>query len=256
MLTVSAQVGEGSAELIFTVRDTGIGLAPQSIARLFQSFSQADSSTTRRYGGTGLGLAISKKLAELMGGTMWVESRGVGLGSTFGFSIVAPLATAAPSGRRQLLGQQPALAGKRLLVVDDNATNRRVLALQTGKWGMQPRDTESPAEALRWLEAGEPSISPCSTCTCRRWTASRSPRASSACGPLGLVRTTATPDGEGGWRLDGTKIFITWGDHDAADNIVHLVLGAHAGGAARREGRQPVPGLHPRGECGRLARRA
>ena len=156
VLTVSAVTSEGSAELTFAVRDTGIGLAPQSIERLFQSFSQADSSTTRRYGGTGLGLAISKKLAELMGGTMWVESRGVGLGSTFGFSIVAPVATAAPTGRQPLLGPQPALEGKRLLVVDDNATNRRVLSLQTGKWGMLPRDTDSPAEALAWLEQGEP----------------------------------------------------------------------------------------------------
>ena len=156
VLTVSAVVHEASAELTFAVRDTGIGLAPQSIERLFRSFSQADSSTTRRYGGTGLGLAISKKLAELMGGTMWVESRGVGLGSTFGFTIVAPVATAAPTGRQQLLGPQPALAGKRLLVVDDNATNRRVLALQTGKWGMVPRDTDSPSEALTWLERGEP----------------------------------------------------------------------------------------------------
>jgi signal transduction histidine kinase/DNA-binding response OmpR family regulator len=154
VLTVTARENEGSAELTFAVRDTGIGLAPASIARLFQSFSQADSSTTRRYGGTGLGLAISKKLAELMGGTMRVESPGVGLGSTFSFSIVAPLAAAAPGGRRHLLGRQPALAGKRVLVVDDNATNRKVLALQTGKWGMLPRDTESPAEALRWLEAG------------------------------------------------------------------------------------------------------
>ena len=166
VLTIAAtrrRVGEGGghidpaapAELTFAVRDTGIGLAPQSIARLFQSFSQADSSTTRRYGGTGLGLAISKKLAELMGGTMWVESGGLGQGSTFSFTLVAPVATEVRPGRRELHGSQPALAGKRLLVVDDNATNRKVLSLQTGKWGMATRDTESPAEALRWLHAGE-----------------------------------------------------------------------------------------------------
>ncbi len=155
VLTVTARVKEGSAELVFAVRDTGIGLAPASIARLFQSFSQADSSTTRRYGGTGLGLAISKKLAELMGGAMWVESRGIGLGSTFSFSIVAPLAAAPPSSRRELLGRQPALAGKRVLIVDDNATNRKVLSLQTGKWGLLPREAESAGEALAWLRAGE-----------------------------------------------------------------------------------------------------
>jgi CheY-like chemotaxis protein len=125
------------------------------MGRLFQSFSQADSSTTRKYGGTGLGLAISRRLAELMGGRMWAESAGPGHGSTFSFTIVAPVAELPPQARRDFTGAQPGLQGRRLLIVDDNATNRRVLVLQTGKWGMQSRDTESPAEALRWLEAGE-----------------------------------------------------------------------------------------------------
>ena len=155
VLTVSARAAEGGAELTFAVRDTGIGLSVQGMSRLFQSFSQADSSTTRRYGGTGLGLAISKKLAELMGGTMWAQSAGPGQGSTFHFTIVAPLADSPQLNRHPLLGLQPALAGKRVLVVDDNATNRKMLTLQTGKWGMLPRDTESPAEALRWLHDGE-----------------------------------------------------------------------------------------------------
>ena len=80
---------------------------------------------------------------------------GPGKGSTFLFTIEAPVAELPPSRRRDFVGVQPELQGKRVLVVDDNATNRRVLALQTGKWGMASRDTESPAEALRWLEAGE-----------------------------------------------------------------------------------------------------
>ncbi|HKW83619.1 MAG TPA: response regulator, partial [Burkholderiaceae bacterium] len=156
VLSVSAKPAAGGrCELAFAVRDTGIGLAPEGMSRLFQRFSQADSSTTRKYGGTGLGLAISKRLAELMGGSMWAESEGTGRGSTFRFTIVAPVATATPSARREFSGVQPALAGKRILVVDDNATNRKVLALQSAKWGMQVRDTATPAQALQWLRAGE-----------------------------------------------------------------------------------------------------
>ncbi len=102
-----------------------------------------------------LGLAISKRLAELMGGTMWVESDGPGKGSTFAFTIRAPISASPQPQRRELIGMQPALAGKRMLVVDDNATNRKVLALQAAKWGMVPRDTPSPAEALRFLSDGE-----------------------------------------------------------------------------------------------------
>ncbi|MCW5661636.1 MAG: GAF domain-containing protein [Burkholderiaceae bacterium] len=156
VLTVSARPLDGRLhEVAFVVRDTGIGLTEEGMGRLFQRFSQADSSTTRRYGGTGLGLAISKRLAELMGGTMTAESAGPGLGSTFRFTIVAPLATQPPSARREFIGEQPGLAAKRVLVVDDNATNRKVLALQMAKWGMDSRDTASPDEALRWLTAGQ-----------------------------------------------------------------------------------------------------
>jgi PAS domain S-box-containing protein len=153
VLTVTAlPVAGGEVELSFAARDTGIGLSTDGMARLFQSFSQADSSTTRRYGGTGLGLAISKQLAELMGGRMWATSDGIGKGATFHFTIRAPLAELPPQSRREFIGTQPELQGRRVLVVDDNATNRRVLDLQMGKWGMVPRATESPAQALRWIE--------------------------------------------------------------------------------------------------------
>lgn len=139
--------------LQIAVRDTGIGLSEEGIGRLFQSFSQADSSTTRKYGGTGLGLAISKKLAELMEGQMWVHSDGLGRGSTFFFSLKTSIAKLPNTSRRDFIGTQPILKGKRILVVDDNATNRRILALQAAKWGMVAEDTESPLQALEMLKS-------------------------------------------------------------------------------------------------------
>ena len=150
VLTVTA---EGD-QLEFAVRDTGIGLDENGKSRLFQSFSQADSSTTRKYGGTGLGLAISKRLAELMGGTMWVESAGPGHGSTFHFTIRSQRAHLPQGKRRDFIGAQPALQGKHILVVDDNATNRKILALQAVKWGMGVEDTEAPEQALQILKRG------------------------------------------------------------------------------------------------------
>ncbi len=157
VLTVRGEPGApGRTALSFCVRDTGIGLSPLGISRLFQSFSQADSSITRKFGGTGLGLAISKRLAELMGGTIRVESQGPGTGSTFIFTVDLPVADAPPRKRPPITGVQLELQGKRLLVADANATNRRVLALQAGKWGMQSREAASPAETLQWLaEPGE-----------------------------------------------------------------------------------------------------
>ncbi len=140
-------------ELHFAVRDTGIGISEEGQARLFRSFSQVDASTTRRYGGTGLGLAISKRLAELMGGSMWVESQ-PGAGSTFHFTL---LAQAAPARWRPYLeSSQPHLTGKRILIVDDNATNRSILTLQTRAWGMLPYESASGQEALAQVQAGVP----------------------------------------------------------------------------------------------------
>jgi CheY-like chemotaxis protein len=142
-------------ELSFSVRDTGIGIPPDRIDRLFESFSQVDASTARRYGGTGLGLAISKRLTEMMGGAMSVSSR-VGHGSEFRFTVRAPSAEGAAVPRQELRGTQPTLDGKRVLVVDDNETNRRILAAYLDRWGMAVRTTGSPREALGWIRAGEP----------------------------------------------------------------------------------------------------
>jgi PAS domain S-box-containing protein len=144
-------LGTRSRRVHLSVRDTGVGIPADRMDRLFTSFSQVDASTTRRYGGTGLGLAISKRLVELMDGELWVESE-VGTGSTFHIAITAdeadvPAAIAAPEGLR-------ALGGKRVLVVDDNATNREIVSRQARSWGMRPMAVEHPSEALALIEAG------------------------------------------------------------------------------------------------------
>ncbi len=138
--------------LHFAIQDTGIGIPEERRNRLFKSFSQVDSSTTRRYGGTGLGLAISKSLVEMMGGTIWVESK-LNKGSIFQFTIQ----TEVSSIRRRVYmhGTQPQLVGKRLLIVDDNETNRQILTRQAQSWGMKPQASASGPEALVWLRAGQ-----------------------------------------------------------------------------------------------------
>ena len=152
-----APMQPGKLTLEFIVRDTGIGIPADRMGRLFQSFSQADSSTSRKYGGTGLGLAISKRLTGLMGGDLWAESAGIpGEGSAFHFTIQTETVAMPEHGRRDLHGIQPALNEKRVLIVDDNATNRRILTLQLQAWGMQTRDSATPAEALKWIKRGDP----------------------------------------------------------------------------------------------------
>ena len=138
-------------EIQFAIRDTGIGIPQDRLDRLFKPFSQIDSSMTRQYGGTGLGLAISKRLSELMGGKMWVESE-ENKGSTFYFTITARSAPDIPVIDLQI--SQPELTGKRLLVVDDNATNRKIITMQTEFWGMQVDAADSGLQALKWLVAG------------------------------------------------------------------------------------------------------
>jgi signal transduction histidine kinase/CheY-like chemotaxis protein/HPt (histidine-containing phosphotransfer) domain-containing protein len=139
-------------EVQIAVRDTGIGIPPDRMDRLFKAFSQVDASTTRRYGGTGLGLVISQRLSEMMGGRMWVESQ-CGQGSTFSFTICAR--TASSASYTYLHTQQDQLAGKRLLIVDDNATNRRILGLYAQKWGISTHETADPHEALARVVQGE-----------------------------------------------------------------------------------------------------
>ena len=135
-------------EIQFGVKDTGIGIPPDRLDRLFKSFSQIDSSITRHYGGTGLGLSIGKQLSEMMGGTMWVESQ-AGKGSTFYFTIIVQSdVTLSPT---DCDSHQLQLKDRHLLIVDDNATNRQILTLQAQSWGMVTHAVESGAEALSLL---------------------------------------------------------------------------------------------------------
>ena len=134
--------------LHFAVSDTGIGITPDKLARLFKPFMQADVSTAMHYGGTGLGLAISKRLVELMGGKMWAESA-PGKGSTFHFTACL---RAEPQAAREI--RRPKLADLRVLIVDDNAASRRSLAEQTAKWGMISETAESFQQALELVRRG------------------------------------------------------------------------------------------------------
>ncbi|HMA09996.1 MAG TPA: response regulator, partial [Ramlibacter sp.] len=142
-----ADDGQGRCVLEFRVSDTGIGIAPERASALFEAFTQVDASTTRQYGGTGLGLAICKRLVELMGGEIGVESV-PGQGSTFWFTMPAPVAQLP-----QALGVIDAglLGGTRVLVVDDHATNVRILTRQLQLWGMDVTGADSGAAALEWL---------------------------------------------------------------------------------------------------------
>ena len=147
-----SEEGEG-IRVRFEVRDTGIGLSPEVQAKLFTAFTQADASTTRKYGGTGLGLAISKKLVEMMRGRVGIDSA-VGKGSTFWFEV--PLA----KGGDVPLAEAPQVEGARVLIVDDNATNREILVHQTQAWRMRPHPVADPAAALSVLRAAEESGDP------------------------------------------------------------------------------------------------
>src|SRR6476646_7722400 len=144
MADATATTGRWAFEI--EVRDTGIGITPDGMGRLFQSFSQADASISRRYGGTGLGLAISRRLAEVMDGTLTATSDGApGSGSTFRFTFQAEVTAHGVAAQPE---HHLDLTGRRTLVVDDNAANRRIVVRLLERWGLTARASASPTEAL------------------------------------------------------------------------------------------------------------
>jgi PAS domain S-box-containing protein len=156
VLKVQVDADEGEDGILhFTVADTGIGVSSEQQKLIFEPFTQADASTTRKYGGTGLGLAISRNLVAIMGGRIWVESE-VGRGTRFHFTVrphVSERMTAA-------IASPDVLRGVKALIVDDNRTNRRILEGMLKRWEMTPTSVESGEEALAELsvaqEAGAP----------------------------------------------------------------------------------------------------
>ena len=159
VLTVTSEIVQAEAEqetaregiIHFAIRDTGVGIPVERKRAIFSAFTQADSSTTRRFGGTGLGLAITRHLVELMGGQIWVDSE-LGEGSTFHVDL--PVGLTDDTIPIYLSGDQPVLIAKRMLVVDDNATNRRILVMYGEAWGMRVDAVDSAEQALAAIRGG------------------------------------------------------------------------------------------------------
>jgi PAS domain S-box-containing protein len=140
------------AELRFSVRDTGIGIPAEKFNRIFQPFSQVDAYSSRKHGGTGLGTAICERLVKLMGGKIWFESE-VGKGTAFHFTLSAPIAPKQRAAEQQ--AAESLLKGKRIIIVDDNATNRRLLAMQCERWGMVASVTPSGDDAIELMDEAQ-----------------------------------------------------------------------------------------------------
>ena len=144
--TCAQQPTSSTTALLFSISDTGIGIPANKIDTIFEAFSQEDSSITRKYGGTGLGLTICARLAQAMGGRIWVEST-QGKGSTFHVLIQVELDHKADAASTSAVN----FLGKRVLIVDDNAVNRMVLVRTLRQMGMQTQDVASGTQALEWL---------------------------------------------------------------------------------------------------------
>lgn len=145
---INIHTEQNLVQLKFDIRDTGIGIDQDQVNYLFESFTQADSSTTRKYGGTGLGLAICRNIVEIMRGRIWVESE-KGKGSTFHFTVIAELAD---ESTQQLMLDTENLKGVKALVVDDNMTNLKILVKQLSNWGIQATPFNSPLLVMEIID--------------------------------------------------------------------------------------------------------
>lgn len=150
-VAVSGQPSENGYRLSFAVRDTGIGIAPDKLEQIFETFTQADPSTTRQYGGTGLGLSISRRLSELMGGSLTAESS-FGAGSVFRFTVQVAAARRIKTVRTDPKPFNVEL--RDVLIVDDNQTNLKILSAQLSRWGLEPVAFNSSAAALQAVRDG------------------------------------------------------------------------------------------------------
>ncbi|MBC8052870.1 MAG: response regulator [Sphingobacteriaceae bacterium] len=147
-VTLAKEINEDELELRFEIKDTGIGIPSDKISRLFKAFSQVDSSITRKYGGTGLGLVICDRLVNLMGGKIVVESE-LNEGTTFSFSIILPKGESVENDLNKAIVSHQ---GKRVLIVDDNQTNLRILGQQLKQWNLAVETAQSATEALSLLK--------------------------------------------------------------------------------------------------------
>jgi len=239
---------EGETACRFTVRDTGIGMSERQKARLFEPFSQGDSSTTRRYGGTGLGLAISRELVERMGGFMGLESR-LGAGTTFWFVVNFPLAPI-PEGKREEAG---ALAGLRVLVVDDHPATRHMFEGLLASWGCEVQGSGDPDEALALVRTEAQAGRPFRVVLIDRWLG--------RCDGLSLGKKILTQEGTGKPALLLVTTVSDTADEQAGKagffaavakpvrrSELFNALTACIGAARRREERSRAESTEPHGE--------